>query len=246
MFGKRSLAVLALMLAGSASAGEVEIRKTFEALLSEKPTSITPTRFNGLYEVYADGEIYYTDAQGSFVIAGGEILDVKAKQNLTRERLAKLNAIKFADLPLDMAIKTVRGKGTRVFATFEDPNCGYCKRFAKDLRNLDDFTMYTFVYPVLGPDSLTKSRAIWCADSKLKAWNDWMIEGVVPKGDGKCETPIDGVVALGKKYRITGTPTIILSTGERIGGAVPAVELDKKLKEASAAAEDAAKKGRTK
>lgn len=236
MFFKRTLVLLALLLAGTAHANEAVIRKAVETLMEEKVTSITPTPFGGLWEVFVGGEIFYTDAKGSFVIASGEILDVKAKKNITRERLTKLNAIKFSELPLEMAIKTVRGKGTRVFATFEDPNCGYCKRFAKDLRNLDDFTMYTFVYPILGPDSTAKSKAIWCADSRLKAWNEWMVDGVTPKGDGKCDNPIDEVVALGKKYRINGTPAIILSNGERIGGAIPVTELDKKLKEASAAA----------
>ena len=237
-FAKRVLMLLALTASTVASAGEAEIKKAVEGMFNEKPTSITKSGFGGLYEVFVDGEIIYTDDKGSFVLAGGDLLDVKAKKNITRERLSKLTAIKFSDLPLESAIKTVRGKGTRVFATFEDPNCGYCKRFAKDLQKLDDITMYTFPYPILSQDSFNKSKAIWCADSRLKAWNDWMMDNVTPKGDGKCDNPIDTIVALGKKLKITGTPTVILSSGERIGGAVPVAELDKRLKEVSAAAKD--------
>jgi thiol:disulfide interchange protein DsbC len=228
---KRLLTLIALLAAGAAHASEAQVKKAMKALFNEEPTSITKSGYGGLYEVYADGEVVYTDEKGSFVIVGGSLLDVKSKKNVTRERLAKLSAVKFSDLPLESAIKTVRGKGTRVFATFEDPNCGYCKRFAKDLQKLDDITMYTFVYPILSPDSTAKAKAIWCADSRLKAWNDWMIDGVAPKGDGKCDNPIDEVAALGRKLKINGTPTLILSNGERIGGAVPVTELDKRLKE---------------
>jgi len=232
---KRYLQLLLLLAATTAHAGEAEIKKAVEATFNEKATSIKKSGFGGLYEVYVDGEIVYADEKGSFIIVGGSLLDVKAKKNITRERITKLSAIKFSDLPLDAAIKTVRGKGTRVFATFEDPNCGYCKRFAKDLQKLDDITMYTFIYPILSPDSTAKSKAIWCADSRLKAWNDWMIDNIAPKGDGKCDNPIDEVVSLGRKLKINGTPTIFLSNGERIGGAIPASELDKQLKDAGAA-----------
>lgn len=227
--------LLAACLIGAAHAGEAEIRKSFETAFDEKPTSVTRTTYGGLWEVYHDGEIFYSDDKGSFFIGGGNILDIKTRKNITRERMNKLSAINFSDLPLNQAIKQVRGKGTRVFATFEDPNCGYCKRFAKDLQKLDDVTIYIFLYPILSPDSLNKSKAIWCADNRVKAWNDWMIDNVTPKGDGKCDSTVESNIALGKKLRITGTPALVLANGERVTGAIPVAELEQRLKEVASA-----------
>lgn len=228
------IALMTMAWSCHALAGEAEIRKSFEKTFNEKPTSVGKAPYGGLWEVFHDGELIYTDENGTFMIVSGELLDVNAKKNYSRERIAKLSAIKFSDLPLESAIKTVRGKGTRVFASFEDPNCGYCKRFAKDLQKLEDYTMYTFLYPILSPDSHQKSRAIWCADSRLKAWNDWMIDNIAPKGAGNCDNPVESIVALGRKLKVNGTPAIFLSNGERISGAIPVSELDKRLKEVAA------------
>ena len=135
-------------------------------------------------------------------------------------------AIAFADLPLEMAVKQVRGNGRRLFATFEDPNCIYCKRLAKDVAGMTDVTIYTFLYPVLSADSMDKAKAIWCSADREKAWNRWMLNGTVP-APAKCDAgAIDKVVALGKKLGVRGTPTIFLADGERIAGAVPGMVLE--------------------
>lgn len=230
----RALAACTALIAALAHADEGSIKKAVEERLGGKVDSVTKTNYGGLYEVFANGEILYTDEKVTFVIGAetrGELFDVVAKKSVTAERLSKLNAIKFSDLPLELAVKTVRGKGTRVFATFEDPNCGYCKRFARDLQNVDDITIYTFLYAILSPDSEQKAKQIWCAPDKTKAWLGWMIEGNAPTGDGKCNHPTEKVKALGEKLRVSGTPTVFFSNGERVGGAIPAAQVDKRLKQ---------------
>ena len=127
----------------SAAADEADIRKQMEAKLGTKVESVTKSGYLGLYEVYADGNIFYTDEKMSAIVVSGQLIDAKTMKNVTDERMKKLTAIKFGDLPLDRAIKQVRGDGKRVLATFEDPNCGYCKRLAKDLLKLDNVTVYT-------------------------------------------------------------------------------------------------------
>ena len=149
------------------------VQKAIEAKLGTKVASIVKSPYLGLYEIYADGQILYTDEKMTAIIAG-TMIDGKTMKNVTAERMQKLTAIKFTDLPLENAIKQVRGDGKRVLATFEDPNCGYCKKLAKDLSKLDDITLYTFLLPILSPDSLEKSNQIWCSADKAKAWNDWM------------------------------------------------------------------------
>jgi thiol:disulfide interchange protein DsbC len=226
----RALAACVVLIAGLAHADDALIKKAVEEKLGGKVDAINKSGYLGLYEVFADGNIFYTDEKVSVIFAGN-LIDTKNMQNVTQERLQKLSAIKFSDLPLDLAVKTVRGKGTRVFATFEDPNCGYCKRFAKDLQNVDDITVYTFLYPILSPDSEQKAKQIWCASDKTKAWLSWMIEGSTPTGDGKCNHPTEKVKALGEKLRVSGTPTVFFSNGERVGGAIPAAQVDKRLKQ---------------
>ena len=146
------------------------------------------------------------------------------------ERMQKLTAIKFSELPLANAIKQVRGDGKRVFASFEDPNCGYCKKMAKEIAKLDNVTVYTFLYPILSPDSLEKSNQIWCASDRVKAWNDWMVDGKAPAGKGDCDTTaIKTTLETGRKLAINGTPTIFFADGERVPGAIPLARIEQKL-----------------
>ncbi len=152
--------------------------------------------------------------------------------NITAERMQKLGSIKFSDLPLALAVKQVRGDGKRVFATFEDPNCGYCKRLAKETAKLDNVTIYTFLYPILSPDSLEKSNQIWCSADRAKAWNEWMLDGDAPGGKGDCDTTaVKKSIEVGRKLAITGTPTIFFADGERITGVVPQAKIEQKLSE---------------
>jgi thiol:disulfide interchange protein DsbC len=154
-------------------------------------------------------------------------------KNVTEERMRKLTAIKFTELPLDRAIKQVRGDGKRVMATFEDPNCGYCKRLAKDLLKLENVTVYTFLYPILSEDSLKKSKQIWCSADRAKAWNDWMVEGRAPAGKEDCDTSaITKNQEFGRRLSISGTPTMFFADGERVPGAMPLPKIEQKLSQA--------------
>ena len=179
--------------------------------------------------------LLYTDAEGSYVVEGS-IIDTKTRSNLTRERIAKLTAIKFDELPLKDAMVYKQGSGKRRLAVFGDPNCGYCKRLERDLVALKDVTIYSFVYPVLGPDSDVKSRAIWCSKDSAKAWRAWMLDGVAPaRSMGECNTAaIERNVAFGRKYRIHGTPALVFEDGERVSGAMSGPDLEKRLAEARA------------
>ncbi|WP_371323387.1 DsbC family protein [Dechloromonas sp. ZY10] len=211
-------------------ADEAEIRKTIEAKFGGKVESVAKSGYLGLYEVFAEGSIFYTDDKASAIIAGGQLIDTKTMKNVTDERMRKLTAIRFSDLPLERAIKQVRGDGKRVLATFEDPNCGYCKRLARDLLKLDNVTVYTFLYPILSEDSVKKSRQIWCAADRSKAWNDWMVEGKAPSGRDDCDTAaIAKNQEFGRKLNISGTPTMFFADGERVPGAMPLARIEQKL-----------------
>ena len=206
-----------------------QVKKAVEAKLGTKVTSVVKSPYLGLYEIYADGQIVYADEQITVLIAG-TLIDGKTMKNVTNERMQKLSAIKFSELPLELAVKQVRGNGKRVMASFEDPNCGYCKKLAKEMSKLDNVTIYTFLYPILSPDSLEKSNQVWCSADKAKAWNDWMQEGKAPSAKGDCDTSaVKKTVDLGRKLAISGTPTMFFADGERIPGAIPLAQIEQKL-----------------
>jgi thiol:disulfide interchange protein DsbC len=227
-----SLVALASLSMSPASAQEAALRKNLSERLPNLPKidEVSKTPMNGLYELRMGNDVMYSDAEGNFLIQGA-LIDVKQKRNLTEERMEKLSAIPFDQLPLKTAFTQVRGKGTRKLAVFADPNCGYCKRFEKDLQKLDNVTIYHFLYPILGEDSNTKAQNIWCAKDKAKVWNDWMINGKTPATASCNASAIDTNVEFGKKYRITGTPMILLADGTRVPGAVPVAQIEKMLAE---------------
>lgn len=235
---RRAFAAVALMaLALPAMAGEAEVRRAVSGLMGAdgKIASVQKTPFASLFEVVLEsGEIVYVESNGAYMLSG-TLIDVRGRRNLTAAREAELNRINVADLPLDQAIKQVRGKGTRVLVTFEDPNCSFCKKLARDLKELKDSTIYTFMIPILSPDSLDKGRNIWCAKDKAEAWNDWMVDGKAP-ATANCDAPIQKNGDMARKYRITGTPTMFLADGSRIGGYVPPAELDRAMNEAESRA----------
>ena len=189
---------------------------------------IKPTPMKGLYEVRIGTDIFYSNASGDYLIQG-ELIDTRAQRNLTEDRINQLTAIDFKKLPLADAIKIVRGNGERQLAVFEDPNCGYCKRFERDLQSVDNVTIYLFLYPILSPDSAEKSRNIWCAKDQAGAWADHMLRDKVPAA-AQCDTSaVQRNLAFGRKYKITGTPTVIFTNNTRVPGAISAQEVEKNL-----------------
>ena len=228
------LAGLAGLLActlGSALAQEAVIRKNLAERLPALSNidEVSKTPMNGLYELRVnDSDIFYTDAEGNFLIQGN-LIDTRAKRNLTEERVEKLSAIDFDALPLKDAFTQVRGNGKRKLAVFEDPNCGYCKRFERDLQKVNDVTIHTFLIPILSADSVEKSKNIWCAKDKNKAWLDWMVRDQ-PAAKASCDTSaLERNLAFSKKYKITGTPTLFFADGSRVPGAIGAEQIEKTL-----------------
>ena len=223
-------------LTAAAFGQEAAIRKNLAERMPAfaKIDEVSKSPMNGLYEVRVnDSEIFYTDADGSFLIQG-VLFDTKAKRNLTEERIAKLGAIDFSILPIKDAFTIVRGNGKRKMAVFEDPNCGYCKRFEQDLQKVNNVTVYMFLYPILSADSTEKSKVLWCNKDRAKAWEDHMVRNQEVTGKANCDTSaVDRNVAFGRKYNIKGTPTVIFADGSRVPGAIAAAQVEKQLAEAN-------------
>lgn len=226
-----ALACLIFTAAYAETAQEAAVRKAVAPRLGDDAQiqSVTKTPYSGLYEIQVNDDIIYTDAKAQYLFVG-RIVDTKTYQDYTKARLDEINKVTFADLPLNLAMKSVKGNGKRVIAVFEDPNCGYCKQFDKTLQGIDNITVYTFLYNILSQDSINKGRDVWCAPDRNKAWDDWMLNGKpAPTAPANCSTPHDKVLELGKRMKVTGTPTIIFADGSRIPGAIDAKALEAKL-----------------
>jgi len=211
---------------------ELNIRRQVESRLKPgtKIDAVTKSPYLGLYEIRIGSDLLYTDEKVTYIFAGS-ILDGKTMENLTEERVAKLSAVKFDELPFGNAIKVVNGTGKRQIAYFSDPNCPYCKQYEKSLTELKDTTVYVFLYAILGDDSTKKAKALWCAPDRARAWNDWMLRAqmVAPKS---CNDPIEANLALGRRMNVRATPTPILSNGEKVPGAIPIAQLEKAIADA--------------
>jgi len=237
------LAILLLALAGTAcSQNDAAVQATIRKVLSErlpnlpKIDEITRSPVEGLWEVrYGGTEIIYSDAKGDFVFANGSLVDTKTRTDLTQARIEKLLAIDWAQMPLKDAIVIKQGTGARKMAVFVDPNCGYCKRFERDLTTVKDVTIYTFMLPILGADSMAKSRDIFCAKDPGVAWRAWMLDGVLPAKAVKCDTTaIERTLEFGSKQRINGTPAVFFTDGTRRPGAISADSVERLLTAAAA------------
>lgn len=212
---------------------ELNIKQLVETRLGPgaKVDGVRKANFSGLplYEIHAEGEVMYTDATGKYLLTG-HVVDLETHKDYTNASLAELNKINFNDLPLDSAIKMVKGNGKRVIAVFEDPNCGYCKKLRHELTDMDNVTVYTFMYNILAADSQVKSKNVWCTPNRLKTWDDWMVSGKMPpNAPASCtSTPNEQVYALGQKLHITGTPTIFFADGTRTPGFMERAGLEEK------------------
>lgn len=211
-------------------ADEAALRKVLQSHLSgKKIDSLKQTPYMGLYEVVVEDEILYTDEKGTYLFFG-HMVDPKTRQSLTSQRQQEIRdakRISFDSLPLDQAIKAVKGNGKRKVAVFTDPNCPYCKRLEKELAKVTDVTIYTLLYPILNGSEPT-ARAIWCSSDRLKAWNDFMLQDINPTGK-ECEAPLTRLLQEGKKHNISGTPALIFADGSIVPGLISADKIEEKL-----------------
>ena len=210
----------------------VPVLDRVEARFGSRPDAAARTPY-GLVEIRFGTDLFYVDEQVSFLL-DGVLIDAQTRTNVTAARVEQLTAVAFDELPLHLAIKQVNGNGERRLAVFEDPNCGFCKQLRRTLADLPDVTLYTFVYPILSPDSMQKSRVLLCAADPGQAWDDWMLSGRMPSNADDCDTSaIDQTLLLGRALNVRGTPLTIFADGSRVSGAVPEPQFLERLQRAS-------------
>jgi thiol:disulfide interchange protein DsbC len=234
----RALPMLALAMAtlmpvtrANADAVTDKLKETLKARLGPDVDvrDVVKTPIAGIYEVDTAQQIVYTDATGDYVLTG-DMMDLKNRVNLTEARASQINKIDFSKLPLEDAVKMVKGTGARKIAVFSDPNCPYCHKLEEELKAVDNVTVYTFLFPILSTDSTLKSKSIWCSADRAKAWTGWMLDKRAPSAPGTCDTRVlSQNLELGRTLRVTGTPTVFLADGRRLPGAVSADRLEKEM-----------------
>ena len=158
---------------------------------------------------------------GRFSFVGGSLMDLKSKTDLTALQQDKRMVIPFNKLPLQHAIKEVHGDGSRVMALFEDPFCPICRVFTKFVDQIDNVTIYRFIFPITDRRSQSLARMAWCSRDRAGVWKAIM-DGARPQLPESCNT--DGLVEilkLGERYGMNNTPTVVLASGKRLVGATP-------------------------
>lgn len=221
-----------------AVAGEADLRQAFEARFpGSKVVSVSKTPLPGIYEVVADGnQLAYVDEKAEYLMMG-EVIDLKARRNLTREKMDDLTRIRFDNLPVQNAIKFVKGAGKRQLAVFSDPDCPFCKKLEPELAKLDNVTIHVFPLPIasLHPDAAQRAKQVWCSKDRAQSWLDLMLKGKQPGKASDCKNPVDDNIALGQKLGVSGTPTLVFANGKRVPGYIPADRIEALLKESSKA-----------
>lgn len=224
---QKIIALLLLFAFSAAHAGETEIRQSLQSKIG-KLEHVVKTPYAGLYEIMVGDKVLYTDELGLYLF-DGSVIDVKSRADLTEQRRRQL--FNFDKLPLELAVKRVKGNGRRKLAYFSDPQCGYCKKLEKELSKISDVTLYLFLYPIF-PGSEEIVRNVRCAKDPAKTWDDLMLKGIAP-ANLSCKTPTDKVVAFGHERQVNGTPNLIFADGTQVPGYLPAEELEKHLNAAA-------------
>jgi thiol:disulfide interchange protein DsbC len=237
MMLKKLILSLALMACGTALADEASVRKLVEAKLGTKVQSVTRIPYGGMYEVFVDKTLHYTDEKVSFMIYG-VLVDTKTNRNITEQSMRKLTALNVALLPpTTMAIKRVKGDGKRQLRVFLDPMCPFCKKLEVEFERLNNVTIYVYPFPLEAkfPGSTTIAKSAWCSADKAKAWEDWMLRALRPSGPTNCSTPFEQIDAAATKLNIDSTPTIVFADGGVIKQFASAEAIERFLNDTPAA-----------
>lgn len=192
-----------------------------------KVQSVQSTPITGVYEVVVNGrQIAYVDTKGEYMLLG-ELIDTKSGESLTQLRQQELNKVDFSSLPLNKAIKEVRGNGRLKVAVFSDADCPFCHRLEQEFAKMSDTTIYNFMMPIdtLHPDADAKSIQILCQANPTKAWTEWMREGKKPPKVPECNTTLQDTLKLGESLGFNGTPTIVFPNGKIYPGFAPMPKL---------------------
>ncbi len=207
---------------------EQNLKKNFPSIPVK---SVTNSPVKDIYEVYMGGRIVYTNEDAKYFFVGN-LIDLKEQKNLTEERERVLTAIDVKKLPLDQAIKHVKGNGERVLYIFSDPDCPYCHQLEKELAQVNNVTIYLFLYPItrLHPNAATVAEQIWCAKDQYQTWQDYLLKKKTPAKVTSCTTPIEKNIQLAKTLDVDGTPTFFLKDGSRVSGTRSAGEIELLLK----------------
>ena len=234
---KKILSILLAFFSLNAIADEASVKKTLYEKYKNLPPVINVKKINisNLYEVNIFGRAGYTNEKVEFLLMGGTLINLNTLEDEGEKRKEFLLSEFVESLPKNLAIKSVYGKGERVFYTFEDPDCPFCQQmtemFHANAANLNA-TVYTFVFPLsIHKDAKRKASYILCSSNPEKTWKDWMTErkGLPLNKDGnldeslKPECPFsDKAIVAGEKIARTlgynSTPRLMFMSGNQEKG----------------------------
>jgi thiol:disulfide interchange protein DsbC len=174
----------------------------------------------GLYEVAANGTVFYLTKDLRHVIVGN-LFTVSTMENLTKKRIDEIYRVDFSRLDLSDAVKVSEGK--RRLAVFSDPGCPYSRRLHQELTRLKDHAVYVFLSPF---GDRSRAASIWCAEDRKEALDRVFQGGTVPPGT--CSTDaLDRNLAFARQQGINAVPTVVFEDGRRRVGYMKAEDLER-------------------
>jgi thiol:disulfide interchange protein DsbC len=205
-----------------------------------EPGDLRETPVAGIYEIAHNGEVNYVSADGSHVFSGDlfRVTDDGEFPNLTELRRRELRQQMLAALPEQDMIIFGSARAAHTVTVFTDVDCQWCQRMHSEVSsyNKAGIRVRYLAYPRSGPDteSWYKAVAVWCAKDRQAALTTAKQGGSVPAG--QCAAPVERHFALGQQVGITGTPGVVLGSGELVPGYMPPDALLQAIEDSDAAA----------
>lgn len=203
------------------------------------PESIRRVDLEGpIYEVrLRNGDTFYSDAQGRHMVVGSlydnapDGLVNVTEQHDRQDRLDQLDAIPeggTVDYP-------AQGEEIGRITVFTDTTCPYCQRLHQDIDQLTQagVAVRYVPFPRAGSHSPAANQLaqVLCSESPADAMTQaFHGQALASRPSKSCQSAVDDGFALGQRFGVQGTPTIILPNGEMGEGYVPARQLIQAIK----------------
>ncbi len=201
--------------------------------------SIKPAPFSGMVEIQTSGGVLFAANDGSHFITGTLFsLDKEGNyKDVIAARQAPINAAKIAEFK-DSMIEYKAENEKYAVTVFTDITCGYCVRLHSQMEDYTDrgITIRYLAFPRNGATggAADQLARVWCSADPAEGMHEAKIERKTPtpvKDLAQCNTTVQNHYNLGRELGISGTPSLFLPNGEKVGGYLPADALLERLEQ---------------
>lgn len=227
------LLISSLLTSLTVSAEADDVDKLNQALAQSmpnvKPSKISETPIDGLYEVIVGSQVVYMSVDARFMIEG-DLIDLKTKRNISEEAKSIIRLASIEKLGADNMLIYKPKNVKNTITVFTDIDCPYCRRLHNEIPDYmkNEVEVRYIFMPLKGKADMEKTISVWCADNKQMALDTAKAGGEVESKT--CKNPINDHLKLARALGVRGTPAIVLQNGEMLPGYVPVDKLVAELR----------------